>query len=179
MRPKAHWTGRAALCSISRRALRSRSIREKHGFTDQPVDTDLDEDEKIIEALDRPASKMQFAYIEDNDELRRVIEGGDFAAWRIFLHPEQRKYVESEHGRPIQAVRRCRHRKDGRRDSPRHAGLAREIPSARIILTTFNTALADGLKADLAALDPDVPDRRASLAMSASMSAGSTRWPKR
>lgn len=75
-------------------------IREKHGFTDKPVDTDLDEDQQIIRALERPASKMQFAFIEDNEELRRVIEGGDFAAWRIFLHPEQRKYVV-----PTSAVR--------------------------------------------------------------------------
>ena len=70
----------------------------------------LDEDEQIIEALDRPASKMQFAFIEDNDELRRVIEGGDFAAWRIFLHPEQRKYVESRYERCVPAVRWSRHR---------------------------------------------------------------------
>jgi superfamily I DNA/RNA helicase len=130
-------------------------IREKHGFTDKPVDTNLDEDEQIIEALDRPASKMQFAFIEDNDELRRVIEGGDFAAWRIFLHPEQRKYVESNTsgafrlsggagtGKTVVAIHRARR-------------LAKSNPKARIVLTTFNTALADGLKADLSALDPDV-----------------------
>lgn len=131
-------------------------IREKHGFTSEPVDPALDEDEQIIEALDRPASKMQFAFIEDDDELRRVIEGGDFAAWRIFLHPEQRRYVESDTsgafrlsggagtGKTVVAIHRARR-------------LAKSNPNARVILTTFNTALADGLRADLVALDPDIP----------------------
>jgi superfamily I DNA/RNA helicase len=147
------WEGSALLDLATGVAIDT--IREKHGFTDKPVDTNLDEDEKIIEALDRPASKMQFAYIEDNDELRRVIEGGDFAAWRIFLHPEQRKYVEADTsgafrlsggagtGKTVVAIHRARR-------------LSKSNPEARIILTTFNTALADGLKADLAALDPDV-----------------------
>lgn len=129
------------------------SIREKHGFTERPVDTSLDEDQQIIEALERPASKMQFAFIEDNDELRRVIEGGDFAAWRIFLHPEQRRYVDSTYsgafrlsggagtGKTVVAIHRARR-------------LARDNPNARIILTTFNATLAQGLRSDLAALDP-------------------------
>jgi superfamily I DNA/RNA helicase len=129
------------------------TIREKHGFTGKPVDIDIDDDAKIIEALERPASKMQFAYIEDDEELRRIIEGGDFAAWRIFLHPEQRKYVDADFsgpfrlsggagtGKTVVAIHRARR-------------LARANPNARIILTTFNATLAQGLKADLEALDP-------------------------
>jgi superfamily I DNA/RNA helicase len=148
------WEGSALLDLATGIAIDT--IREKYGFTAEPVATGLDDDEQIIEALERPASKMQFAYIEDDEELRRVIEGGDFAAWRIFLHPEQRKYVESDTGgafrlsggagtgKTVVAIHRARR-------------LARKDPTARIILTTFNTTLADGLKADLAALDPDVP----------------------
>lgn len=132
------------------------TIRDKHGFTEAPVDISLDEDRQIIEALERPASKMQFAFIEDDEELRRVIEGGDFAAWRTFLHPEQRKYVEASHngafrlsggagtGKTVVAIHRARR-------------LARDNPNARIILTTFNATLAQGLKADLVALDPGLP----------------------
>ena len=130
-------------------------IREKHGFTEKPVDTGIDEDAQIIEALERPASKMQFAYIDDDEELRRIIEGGDFAAWRIFLHPEQRRYVDADFsgpfrlsggagtGKTVVAIHRARR-------------LARANPSARIILTTYNATLAQGLRADLAALDPGV-----------------------
>ena len=130
-------------------------IREKHGFTDKPIDTDPDDDQQIIEALERPASKMQFAFIEDDEELRRVIEGGDFAAWRIFLHPEQRKYVDADFsgpfrlsggagtGKTVVAIHRARR-------------LSRANPDARIILTTYNATLAQGLRADLIALDPGV-----------------------
>ncbi|KIU18571.1 3'-5' exonuclease [Mycolicibacterium llatzerense] len=131
------------------------SIRENHGFGKGPVDTSLDEDQQIIAALERPASKMQFAFIEDNEELRRVIEGGDFAAWRTFLHPEQRKFVEKDFegsgsfrlaggagtGKTVVVIHRARR-------------LARANPEARIILTTFNATLAQGLKSDLKSLDP-------------------------
>lgn len=145
------WEGSALLDLATGLAIED--IREKHGFTDKPVDTDLNEDQQIIEALERPASKMQFAYIEDNDELRRVIEGGDFAAWRIFLHPEQRKYVDADFsgafrlsggagtGKTVVAIHRARR-------------LSRANPNARIILTTYNATLAQGLRADLVALDP-------------------------
>jgi hypothetical protein len=33
--------------------------------------------------------------------LRRVIEAGDFGAWRVFLQPEQRKYVERRYKGPF------------------------------------------------------------------------------
>lgn len=145
------WEGSALLDLATGLAIED--IREKHAFTDKPIDTDLDEDQQIIEALERPASKMQFAYIEDNEELRRVIEGGDFAAWRTFLHPEQRKYVGGDFsgafrlsggagtGKTVVAIHRTRR-------------LSRDNPEARIILTTYNATLAQGLRADLAALDP-------------------------
>ncbi|WP_199255628.1 3'-5' exonuclease [Mycolicibacterium mengxianglii] len=148
------WEGSALLDLATGIAIET--IRDKHGFTEAPVDTSIDEDRQIIEALDRPASKMQFAFIEDDEELRRVIEGGDFAAWRTFLHPEQRKYVEADPsgafrlsggagtGKTVVAIHRARR-------------LARDNPDARIILTTFNATLAQGLKADLVALDPGLP----------------------
>ena len=147
------WEGSALLALATGSSIAD--IREAHGFTEKPTDTELDEDQRIIKALERPASKMQFAYIEDNEELRRVIEGGDFAAWRIFLHPEQRRYVEADFsgpfrlsggagtGKTVVAIHRA-------------VRLARANPAARIVLTTFNATLAQGLRADLIALDPSV-----------------------
>jgi superfamily I DNA/RNA helicase len=145
------WEGSALLELATGVAIET--ISENHGFVKEPVDKALDEDQQIIAALERPASKMQFAFIEDNEELRRVIEGGDFAAWRTFLHPEQRKYVDADFsgafrlsggagtGKTVVAIHRARR-------------LARDNPDARIVLTTFNATLAQGLKADLMALDP-------------------------
>ncbi|WP_405135707.1 3'-5' exonuclease [Nocardia sp. NBC_01388] len=128
-------------------------IRKKYSFTDNPVDETLDEDTQILVALDHPASKMQFTYIDDTEELRRVIEGGDFAAWRTFLHPEQRTYAEKDFkgafrlsggagtGKTVVAIHRARN-------------LSKQNPDARIILTTFNKTLAKGLESDLKVLDP-------------------------
>ncbi|MFC3965798.1 3'-5' exonuclease [Nocardia jiangsuensis] len=130
-------------------------IREKYRFPDAPVDTTADEDDRIIEALTRPASRMQFTYIEGSDELRRVIEGGDFAAWRVFLHPEQREYAEKDYsgpfrlfggagtGKTVVAIHRARN-------------LLARNPAARIVLTTFNKTLAKNLETDLRALDPGI-----------------------
>lgn len=145
------WEGSALLELATGVAIET--IRENHGFAKEPVDKSLDEDQQIIAALERPASKMQFAFVDDNEELRRVIEGGDFAAWRTFLHPEQRKYVDADFsgafrlsggagtGKTVVAIHRARR-------------LARDNPDARIVLTTFNATLAQGLKTDLKALDP-------------------------
>ncbi|BDT91490.1 DNA helicase [Nocardia sputorum] len=130
-------------------------IRDKYRFTETPVDTTVGEDDRIIQALDRPASKMQFTYIEGSDELRRVIEGGDFAAWRVFLHPVQRQYAEKDYsgpfrlsggagtGKTVVAIHRARN-------------LLRRNPDARIILTTFNKTLAKNLETDLEALEPGI-----------------------
>ncbi|UOT04482.1 UvrD-helicase domain-containing protein [Rhodococcus opacus] len=147
------WQGSALLDLAT--GLHIDSIREKHGFTDTPVDDTLDEDEQILKALEQPASKMQFTFVEDDEELRRVIEGGDFAAWRTFLHPEQRKYLEQNHngafrlsggagtGKTVVAIHRAKR-------------LAQADPTARIVLTTYNKTLAADLKAALLTLDPNV-----------------------
>ncbi|MGW5075801.1 3'-5' exonuclease [Rhodococcus sp. NPDC004095] len=147
------WQGSALLDLAT--GLHIDTIREKHGFTDSPVDETLDEDEQILKALEQPASKMQFTFVEDDEELRRIIEGGDFAAWRTFLHPEQRKYVEQNHngafrlsggagtGKTVVAIHRARR-------------LAKADPAARIVLTTYNKTLAADLKAALKTLDPEV-----------------------
>jgi superfamily I DNA/RNA helicase len=132
-------------------------IRELLGL-DKPVEVDphADEATKIIEALKHPASRMQFTYIENNEELRRIIEDGDFGAWRIFLHPEQRSYVDKDFsgsfrlsggagtGKTVVLLHRARR-------------LALADPKARVVLTTFTRALADNLRRDLERLDAAVP----------------------
>jgi hypothetical protein len=65
-----------------------------------------------VEGLRHPAAQMSFAWIENNAELRRVIEGGDFGAWRVFPHPEQRKYAQRSLRGDVPLVRGSGHRQD-------------------------------------------------------------------
>lgn len=131
-------------------------IREKLRLDENPVDPTLGRDEQTLQALTHPASQLRFTYIGENtDELRRVIEGGSFAAWRTFLHPEQRTYAEKHYngafrlsggagtGKTVVALHRARN-------------LWRHNKNARIVLTTFNRTLARQLQADLATLEPDI-----------------------
>lgn len=114
-----------------------------------------DADADVLHSLKRPGAAFQYALIGDQDELRRVIDGGDFGAWRVFLHPEQRRYVERSYngpfrlsggagtGKTVVLIHRAR-------------ALARRDPNARVVLTTFTTNLADELSGNLAQLDPRV-----------------------
>lgn len=112
-------------------------------------------DDEILEAIRRPAAQLQFAFIEDNDELRHVIDSGDFGAWRTFLHPEQRRYVSARYngafrlsggagtGKTVVLIHRAR-------------SLIEQEPDASVLLTTFSTTLADALRSGLRELDPDI-----------------------
>lgn len=109
--------------------------------------------EELIKSLDLFASQMEFAKIEGSEELRRVIENGDFGAWRVFLHPLQRRWAKKHWngsfrlaggagtGKTVVVLHRARH-------------LALADPGARIIVTTFTRNLADELVAGLRRLDP-------------------------
>lgn len=132
-------------------------IRAKFGL-DAPVeqDDDASDEEKILRGLSHPTAQASFAYIDGQEELQRVIEAQDFGAWRVFLHPEQRKYATAHYngafrlsggagtGKTVVLVHRARN-------------LWRENPSARIVLTTYTRNLADMLRANLKQLDPGVP----------------------
>lgn len=111
-----------------------------------------DAQQQLLESLKTPVARMQFAWLEPNEELRQVIEGDDFAKWRTFLHPEQRRYAESSYtgpfrlsggagtGKTVVLLHRARM-------------LARRDPAARVVLTTFTRNLADSLQRDLRLLD--------------------------
>ncbi len=132
------------------------SVRATLGLDEPAVAAAESEDEELLTALQHPAARLQFAFIEDDEELRRAIEEDDFAAWRVFLHPEQRKYATSSYngpfrlsggagtGKTVVLLHRARH-------------LARRNPAERILLTTYTRNLADALRADLRRLDPEVP----------------------
>lgn len=114
-----------------------------------------DGDDDILKGLRHPAARIQFAEIEGREELRRVIESGDFGAWRVFLHPQQRGLVDRTYngparvtggagtGKTVVLLHRARH-------------LLIASAQARVILTTFTRNLAEALAADLENLDPGV-----------------------
>ncbi len=120
-----------------------------------PVSPTDDEDADVLAAMQRVGAQVQFAFIEDNDELRNAIEATDFAAWRVFLHPEQRRYVGMHAsgpfrisggagtGKTVVLVHRARE-------------LARRYPTDSILLTTYTTNLAGILEEQLAQLDPRI-----------------------
>lgn len=121
-----------------------------------PVDPTDTEDDRIAKALLHPASRMQFTFVSDDAELARIIDEGDFGAWRVFLHPEQAKYATQQTsgpfrltggagtGKTVVLLHRTKH-------------LVERNPSESVVLTTYTKALADNLKRDLDRLDPEVP----------------------
>lgn len=111
------------------------------------------DEELLLQGLRHPAAQLTFAWIEDNDELRRVVEGGDFGVWRVFLHPEQRKYAERSYNGPFRLSGGAG---TGKTVVLLHRArmLARANPQARVLVTTFTTNLADQMRADLNRLDP-------------------------
>ncbi|MGO4245657.1 3'-5' exonuclease [Paenarthrobacter sp. RAF54_2] len=135
----------------------AQEVRDKLALTDYVDDPHATDEEKIRKSLEHPATKMQFTFVGDNsDELKKVIEGGDFDSWRTFLHPEQRVYSERHYngsfrlsggagtGKTVVLLHRARM-------------LSMAEPASRIVLTTYTTTLADSLRSGLMKLDADLP----------------------
>ncbi|GAA3694496.1 3'-5' exonuclease [Terrabacter ginsenosidimutans] len=149
----AEWQGLAVLDLAA--GVSVSDIKEKLGLA-APAAEDTESDEAIVESLRKPAGQLTFAWIESNEELERVINEGDFGAWRVFLHPEQRRFVDKDYkgparvtggagtGKTVVVLHRAR-------------ALVRREPTPRVLVTTYTRNLADMLKRDLLRLDPEVP----------------------
>ena len=148
------WQGLALLDLAT--GLSVAEVQDKLSLGAPPVPETAAESDRLIEGLRHPAAQMSFAWIENNAELRRVIEGGDFGAWRVFLHPEQRKYAERSYSGPFRLSGGAG---TGKTVVLLHRArmLARRSPDSRVLLTTFTTNLADQLRTDLSRLDPGLP----------------------
>lgn len=128
-------------------------VREKLDLTDYVDDPESSEADKIKKALEHPATRMQFTFVGDNpEELKQVIEGGDFEAWRTFLHPEQRLYAERRFNGPFRLTGGAG---TGKTVVLLHRArmLATENPGSRSVLTTYNKSLAESLETGIAKLD--------------------------
>jgi len=131
-------------------------IRDELGFNEAPDALPNEtEDDRILRALRHPAAKMQFTFIESDEALERIIDGGDFGAWRVFLHPEQRRYAARTFNGPFRLTGGAG---TGKTVALLHRAraLAMADSEASIVLTTYTRALAENLERDLQRLDPTV-----------------------
>lgn len=113
------------------------------------------QDAELVKAMQHPMAKMQFTLVEGQDELQRIIEADDFGAWRVFLHPEQQRYVARNYNGPFRLTGGAG---TGKTVVLLHRArrLAKQNPDARVVLSTFTKALAGNLRRDLERLDPGV-----------------------
>jgi mRNA-degrading endonuclease RelE of RelBE toxin-antitoxin system len=106
-------------------------------------------DKSVIEpsAFSHPDAQRRFRVMGNVAELQRALDF-PWEKWTVFLHPEQRQWVERDYngparmsgsagtGKTIVALHRAAH-------------LARKHPGARVLLTTFSDALANSLRSKL------------------------------
>ena len=97
--------------------------------------------------FDHPDAQRRFRVMTNVEELQNALDY-PWEKWTIFLHPEQRQWVERDYngparvsgsagtGKTIVALHRAAH-------------LARANPDARVLLTTFSDTLANALQTKL------------------------------
>jgi len=97
--------------------------------------------------FDHPDAQRRFRVMTNVEELQRALDF-PWEKWTVFLHPEQRQWVERDYtgparvsgsagtGKTIVALHRVAH-------------LARTHPDARVLLTTFSDTLANALQTKL------------------------------
>lgn len=115
----------------------------------RPADVAAQADDSLAMAIVNTTSRV--ALVSGPDELAEVLDK-PFAAWRVFLHPSQRRVAYRTAfsgpaqvtggpgtGKTVVALHRVKH-------------LLRRSPQSRILLTTFTGALAKSLRDNLALL---------------------------
>ncbi|MGV9505302.1 UvrD-helicase domain-containing protein [Streptomyces tendae] len=115
----------------------------------RPVHAGPDPDESLAAAIANTASRITL--VSGPEELAEILEK-PFAAWRVFLHPSQRRVAyRVSYGGPVQvtggpgtgktvaALHRVKH-------------LLTRSPDTRILLTTYTNALAASLRENLGLL---------------------------
>ena len=101
----------------------------------------------VTNPFDHPDAQRRFRVMTNVEELQRALDF-PWEKWTVFLHPEQRQWVERDctgparisgsagTGKTIVALHRAVH-------------LARTYPEARVLLTTFSDTLANALHTKL------------------------------
>jgi mRNA-degrading endonuclease RelE of RelBE toxin-antitoxin system len=107
----------------------------------------LDPARAEVDPFSHPDAQRRFRVMANIEELARALDY-PWDKWTVFLHPDQRQFVEGTYsgparvagsagtGKTIVALHRAAH-------------LARDNPDARVLLTTFSDALASALQTRL------------------------------
>jgi hypothetical protein len=100
-----------------------------------------------------PDALRRIRPIADQDELEQAL-AYPWEKWGVFLHPSQREIVERSYTGPARVAGSAG---TGKTVVALHRAvrLARETPSARILLASFSQPLADALTAKVSVLAPD------------------------
>lgn len=97
--------------------------------------------------FDHPDAQRRFRVMANVEELQRALEC-PWEKWAVFLHPEQRQWVERDYSGPARVSGSAG---TGKTVVALHraAVLVRAHPEARVLLTTFSNTLANALHAKL------------------------------
>jgi superfamily I DNA/RNA helicase len=105
--------------------------------------------------FDHPDAQRRFRTMSNLEELQRALEF-PWDKWTVFLHPEQRQWVEREYSGPARVSGSAG---TGKTIVALHRAvfLARANPDARVLLTTFSDTLANALRTRLKRLVSNEP----------------------
>lgn len=97
--------------------------------------------------FDHPDAQRRFRVMSNIEELQRALDY-PWEKWTVFLHPEQRQWVERDYSGPARVSGSAG---TGKTIVALHraAYLARQYPDARVLLTTFSDTLANALQSKL------------------------------
>lgn len=97
--------------------------------------------------FEHPDAQRRFRVMTNVEELQQALEF-PWEKWTVFLHPEQRQWVERDYAGPARVSGSAG---TGKTIVALHraAYLARANPEARVLLTTFSDTLADALRTKL------------------------------
>jgi mRNA-degrading endonuclease RelE of RelBE toxin-antitoxin system len=100
-----------------------------------------------LNPFDHPDAQRRFRVMSNVEELERALEF-PWDKWTVFLHPEQRQWVERDYAGPARVSGSAG---TGKTIVALHRAvfLARSDPDSRVLLTTFSETLANALRTRL------------------------------
>jgi len=109
----------------------------------------------VANPFDHPDAQRRFRVMTNVEELERALEF-PWDKWTVFLHPEQRQWVERDYTGPARISGSAG---TGKTIVALHRAvfLARANPNARVLLTTFSDILANALHTRLKRLVSNEP----------------------